>query len=199
MARTQAEDYEERREEIVRSAARLYAQKGFVGASIADLAKACKMSKSLIYHYYPAKEDILFDVMHAHVAALLETANGILARALKPAETLDAITNEFMNLYVGAAHRQKVLLNELGHLPKERRAIVTGIQNQLIDIVERVLVALRPDLPQALRRPAAMLYFGMINWTHIWMDPKGPARPPRIAKLAGGLFLEGFLKDKFPT
>jgi len=80
MARTQAADYGVRREAIVEKAARLYAERGFLGASISDLAKVCRISKSLIYHYYPSKEDILFDVMHSHVRALLDTAEAITAR-----------------------------------------------------------------------------------------------------------------------
>src|SRR6185437_11202433 len=64
MARTQAPDYEERRNAMLEKAAELYAERGFLGASLADLAASCRTSKSLIYHYYPSKEDILFDVMH---------------------------------------------------------------------------------------------------------------------------------------
>ena len=49
MARPQAADYDDRRAAIVEQAARLYAERGFLGASLSDLAKACKTSKSLIY------------------------------------------------------------------------------------------------------------------------------------------------------
>lgn len=84
MARTQAADFEKRREAIVEHAARLFAERGFLGASIADLAAACSTSKSLIYHYYASKEDILFDVMHAHVGALLDAAEEIAAQKIPP-------------------------------------------------------------------------------------------------------------------
>lgn len=199
MARTQAADYEERRSGIVEKAAKLYSDRGFLGASINDLARACKTSKSLIYHYYPSKEDILFDVMHSHVAALLEAAQNVLSQGLEPNATLRALTTEFMKHYVGAAERQKVLLNELHHLPKDRRTIIIGIQNKLIDIVQDVLGKLRPDLAKSpLKRPAAMLYFGMINWTHTWMDPSGPAKPPKIAELSANVFLDGFLDAALP-
>ena len=200
MARTQATDYGERREAIVEKAAKLYAERGFLGASIADLARACKTSKSLIYHYYPSKEDILFDVMHSHVAALLTTAQTVLGMQLSPTEALRAITMEFMKLYAGAAARQKVLLNELGHLPKERRAIIVGIQNRLIDMVDKLILEIRPELKArpALKRPAAMLYFGMINWTHTWMNPSGAAAPAKIAALSVNIFLDGLLKSEIP-
>jgi AcrR family transcriptional regulator len=200
MARTQAADYGERRDRIVEKAAKLYAERGFLGASVSDLAKACRTSKSLIYHYYPSKEDILFDVMHSHVAVLLETAQTIAARPLAPKEKLRAITSEFMTHYVGAAARQKVLLNELGHLPKDRRAVIIAIQHKLVDTIQDILTQMRPELGgrTALKRPAAMLYFGMINWVHTWMDPSGAAKPAKIAELAANLFLDGIQGAEIP-
>jgi hypothetical protein len=74
MARPQSPDYDKRRDAIVAAAARLYAEKGFKGASIADLAGACRTSKSLIYHYFPSKEDILYDVMASHLELLAAAA-----------------------------------------------------------------------------------------------------------------------------
>ena len=146
MARTQAPEFEERRARIVERAAELYAVRGFLGASISDLAKACHTSKSLIYHYYASKEDILFDVMHSHVAALLAAADAIMARPTSAREKLSAITREFLALYVGAAARHKVLLNELKSLPPERRATIVGVQRKLIDIVERLIGEIEPRL-----------------------------------------------------
>jgi AcrR family transcriptional regulator len=200
MARTQAADYEERRASILEKAAELYAERGFLGASLSDLAQVCGVSKSLIYHYYPSKEDILFDVMHSHIAMLLTATEAVAARNLPPKEALRVITAEFMKHYVGAAARQKVLLNELNHLPKDRRAVIVDIQHKLIDFVQDILANLRPDLGgrAALRRPAVMLYFGMINWTHTWMDEAGQAKPSKIAELAVNIFLDGILEAAIP-
>jgi len=198
MARTQAADFEERRAAIVEHAARLFADRGFLGASIADLAEACDTSKSLIYHYYDSKEDILFDVMHSHVRALLDAAEEIVAREADPAAKLRQLTLAFVRLYVGAAARQRVLLNELQRLSKEQRAIVIGIQRRLIAIVEGILGELRPDLGSPMKAPAAMLWFGMINWMHTWLDPHGRVEPGRIAELAVNVFLEGISRTEIP-
>ncbi|MEI9930208.1 MAG: TetR/AcrR family transcriptional regulator [Rhizomicrobium sp.] len=201
MARTQAADYEERRDAIVEQAANLFAARGFLGASLSDIADACNTSKSLLYHYYPSKEDILFAVMHSHVAALLDAAQTVVAQTLEPAQTLRMLTREFMKRYVGAAARQKVLLNELGNLPSERRKAIVDIQHQLIEIVHDVLTKLRPDLSshESLKRPAVMLYFGMINWTHTWMDEAGAAKPALIADLAANIFLGRISQDRALT
>jgi AcrR family transcriptional regulator len=201
MARTQAADYAERRERIVGAAAQLFAERGFLGASIADLAGVCHTSKSLIYHCYASKEDILFDVMHSHVRDLLDAAEDIACQPLAPATKLKEMTLSFMQLYLGAADRQRVLLNELDQLPEDQRKIVIGIQHRLIEIVERVLAELRPELSgrNALRTPGAMLYFGMLNWTHTWLNPDGRAKPAKIASLAANIFLEGLMKAEIPV
>ncbi|HEY1837668.1 MAG: TetR/AcrR family transcriptional regulator [Rhizomicrobium sp.] len=201
MARTQAADYEKRRERIVEAAAGLFADKGFLGASIADIAEACDISKSLIYHYYASKEEILFDVMHSHVKALLDLAERIAAQRDTPEKKLRAMTREFIQLYVGAASRQRVLLNELENLTADQRKIVVGIQHNLIHIVEEIIAQLRPALSgrNPLATPAAMLYFGMINWMHTWLDASGRAKPARIAELTANIFLDGLVKGDVPS
>ena len=201
MARTQAADYEKRRERILESAAHLFADRGFLGASIADIASACRMSKSLIYHYYGSKEDILFDVMHSHVEVLLDAAQGIAAGPGHAEDKLRLMTRRFVQLYVGAADRQRVLLNDLDNLRPDQREIVVAIQQRLIGIVEDLVGTIRPALSgkNPLNAPGAMLYFGMINWMHTWLDPKGRAKPARIAELAVNIFLDGLSRAEIPA
>ncbi len=193
MARKQAADYEQRREAIIDHAADLFAIKGFLGSSVADLADACNTSKSLIYHYYPSKEDILHAVMSSHVEQLAAAASEVAASALDPASRLSQLSRRFMRLYVGAAARQKVLLNDMVHLPPDRRTeIVTG-QRALVGLVETILADLHPPLADdaARRKAAAMLFFGMINWTHTWMRPDGPLDADAVADMATSMVLKG--------
>ncbi|HYF23779.1 MAG TPA: TetR/AcrR family transcriptional regulator [Caulobacteraceae bacterium] len=193
MARTQAADYEQRREDIVEKAAALYARHGFLGASVADLAEACGSAKSLIYHYFASKEDILFEVMASHIEALGEAVEQVRSTHAPAAERLRMLTRAFMRLYVGAADRHKVLLNELDRLPAARRAEIVERQRALVSAVEALLAELRPDLngDRARLRPLAMLFFGTINWTHTWYDPAGPATPEQVADMAADLVLGG--------
>lgn len=175
------------------TAAALYAQKGFLGASVAELAEACETSKSLIYHYYPSKEDILYDVMDSHVQSLVDAATRI-ENEPGPAETrLRALAHELMTLYNGAQAYQKILLNELPNLPEGRRAMIVKRQRDVLDVVDRLLIAIRPGLAKkpAQRRPIVMMFFGMLNWTHIWFDPAGPVKAAFVADLATDMFLGG--------
>ncbi len=100
-----------------------------------------------------------------------------------------------MELYVGARPRAAEPLNELRHLPRERRAIVprTGSSQWSRNIL-KIHLPYAPTSTGAwdLKLPAAMLYFGMINWTHTWMDPSGPG--PKPAKIA----LDGLIDGTVP-
>jgi AcrR family transcriptional regulator len=97
MARPQSPDYDRRRAAILAAAARLYARRGFRGASIAELAKACKASKSLVYHYFSSKEDILLQVMASHLDALVAAAAETTRSGTAEAR-LRALTLAFMRL-----------------------------------------------------------------------------------------------------
>jgi AcrR family transcriptional regulator len=196
MARTQAADYDERKLAIVEAASALYATRGFNGASVADLAERCKTSKSLIYHYYQSKEDILFDVMISHVRALDEAAREAVAGEVVAPEKLRRLAHAFMELYVGAADRHKVLLNELDNLDDKRRAEIVKIQRGLIEIVQRLLAEIQPALKRRASESyaAAMLFFGMINWTHTWFDPSGPVSADAIADMAVDVTLGGLAR-----
>src|SRR5690606_38648967 len=121
-------------------------REGYNGASVADLAKRGKISKSLIYHYYQSKDDILYDVMISHVRALEAAAKEATAGTEAPERKLRELTHRFMALYVNAADRHKVLLNDLDHLPKARRAEIVAVQRRLIEMVQRLLVEIEPGL-----------------------------------------------------
>jgi AcrR family transcriptional regulator len=192
LARPQAADYDDRRQAMLDRAAALYARDGFQGASIADLAQACGVSKSLLYHYFGSKEDILFEIMSDHVEHLRQVAREALAAApADPAARLSALTHVFLRAYVGAADRHKVLVNDLDRLPEERRRTVVAAERELIDMVGEALAGLgsRYGETKAERRATTMLYFGMINWTHTWYEPEGAVGIEALADRAVAIWL----------
>ena len=193
MARTQSADYEQRREAIVKAAAGLFASGGFQGTSVSQLAAAANTSKSLIYHYYPSKEDILYAVMASHIDLLVADVAEIMAGNPDPAERLSKLIRRFMSHYVGAADPQKVLLNELDSLPRSKRDIVVAKQRTIVDGVQGLLVALDPSVARdpARARVKTMLLFGMINWTHTWFDAAGPLSADDISAMVLEVIVPG--------
>ncbi|HNR76776.1 MAG TPA: TetR/AcrR family transcriptional regulator [Parvularculaceae bacterium] len=186
MARKQAPDYEEKRDAIVDEAAKLFAEKGFAGASLADLAYACDMSKSLFYHYYPSKEAILYAVMKGHMDDLLTAVDD--AKSAAP-DSLGAFARRLLRLYAGAAAKQKVLLYELANLPKAERDEIVAKERRLIAHVEGLIADARPGVGKARLKATAMLFFGMLNWTHTWLKPSGAVSRDDVADMAAKMAL----------
>jgi len=187
MARKQAADYEEKRDAIVDEAARLFAEKGFAGASLADLAYACDMSKSLFYHYYPSKEAILYAVMAGHMDDLLTAVED--ARAAAAPEDLRAFARRLLRLYAGAAPKQKVLLYELSNLPAGERDEIIAKERRLIAHVENLIGKARPLADKTRLKAQTMLFFGMINWTHTWLKAGGAISRDQVADMAAKMAL----------
>jgi len=187
MARTQADDYDEKREAIVEAAATLFAARGFDGASLAGLADACGMSKSLFYHYYPSKEQILFAVIDGHLETLLtaidERPSG------DPGEALGRFARLMLRHYAGAADRQKVLLYELARLPEPERRQIVAKERKLVAFVEAIVARDDPAADEAVRRARTMLFFGMLNWTHTWLKPGGGMSRDEVADLAAATII----------
>src|SRR5919109_5412708 len=52
------------RQEILRTAARLFQQRGYHATSMNDVAAALKLSKGGLYHHFQSKDEILFNLMN---------------------------------------------------------------------------------------------------------------------------------------
>ena len=125
-----------------------------------------------------------------------QRAFNALAGSAGPEQKLRDLTQLFMALYVGAADRHKVLLNDLDYVPKARRAEIVEVQRGLIESVRKLLVEIEPSLKKqtGASLTAAMLFFGTINWTHTWYDPKGAVAPEALANMAVDLTLGGIAR-----
>lgn len=193
MARTQAADYGDRRRRILEKAADLYAEKGYARSSISELAAACNASKSWLYHYYPSKEAILFDIMSFHVLELKEAAEKSLSEEGSPEQKFRWLIREFMSIYVGAGSKHVILLNDLGCLSQAQQKEILDLQGQVVDVVLGLVLEMKPELREhgVYEKPVAMALMGMINWTHTWFREDGPINHQQFADLAADLFLGG--------
>lgn len=61
--RTQAERTRQRKEQLIRAAARFFGQYGFHGARLADIAKAAGVTEPGLLHHFPSKEHLFMEVL----------------------------------------------------------------------------------------------------------------------------------------
>lgn len=174
MARSRAKDYDDKRLAILHRSAELFAAAGYVGTSMNTIADVCRVSKALLYHYYPDKEAILFDILSSHLQQLVAAVQEASASAVDPVERLRAIVGTLLELYRHADAEHQVQIASLKLLPKDKQQPLLASERVLVEIMSDALAAVVPAAKQKrVLKPLTMSVFGMLNWHYMWFREGG--------------------------
>lgn len=200
MARTKSAGFETQRAAIRDAAAQLFARKGYASASIADVARACGVSKALLYHYYDDKEAVLADIALTYLERLAAIVADVEAQGLPPAAHLRRLIEAFMAEYEHSAARHRVLVQDVKYLERAHRSRVLARQRKVVEGFADVIARLAPEATRAeLSKPLTMILFGMINWTFTWLKDRGPLAYSDMAPIVADLFLGGIGRIRAPA
>src|SRR5512147_1949331 len=157
MARGRSADYDLNRETIVRTATRLFAQQGYPGTSMSDLARECGISKPLLYHYVSDKYELLREITEGHVTRLEALVGELESQGLAPAPRLRELIRRFVHEYAQARHDHGVLTQDVKFLePKDRNRVLRKARAVVAAFAATIAQA-RPDLANAaLDKPLTM-------------------------------------------
>lgn len=194
MTRVRAGDYEAKKQTILDKAAALIARKGFDQATMLDVANACGTSKSHIYHYFPSKEELLYAIIHEHITRQAADLVRIVALPLPAQERFAQFVECFMR---GAARERDehiMLMNDLKYLPRAQLQQIRALEVRMTELLEGLLAELNPELmePHRVRKPYALLLYGMMIWTFSWYRRSGDISPQELAARISHLFVNGF-------
>src|SRR5471032_1614322 len=109
----------ERRTELTRAAARLFAQHGYQGTSLADLAEALGVQKPSLYHHIESKEDLLWDVASAGAEAF-HTALDVVPGDAPAAERIRLALRGHLGVVSAQLDVSTVFVREWRYLTGER-------------------------------------------------------------------------------
>lgn len=118
MART-PKIVEDRREQIMDAAIRVFAQKGFLKATNKDIAREAGITPGLIYYYFESKEALLSAIIEARSPIHLLKTLPSQALALPPETFVRFILGQVLTIVEGEAFigLLRVLLPEMIHNP----------------------------------------------------------------------------------
>ena len=180
MVRTIAKDYDAKRDRILTAAAGVFAERGVAGASMAEVAKACDISKGNIYHYYDSKLAMLFDILDSYLYRLRDRTVAVQLDANNVQTSLETLCIEILDAYQGMDHEHKIQTEGIPLLPEDQQTTLKGYQRDMVRHLESFLIVSNKNLQanSETRRAAAMSVFGMLNWFYMWntrQDAKGRA------------------------
>ncbi len=190
MARSRAKDYDDKRLSMLHRSAELFAASGYVGTSMNTIADACGVSKALLYHYYPDKEAILFDILSSHLETLVAAVRKASASAGDPIERFRTIVGTLLELYRHADAEHQVQIASLKLLPKDKQQPLLASERILVRIMSDALAAAVPAAKQKrVLKPLTMSVFGMLNWHYMWFREGGPMTRAEYAQFVAQLVL----------
>lgn len=179
---------EVRRNQLVDTALRLFAEKGFENTTIKDVAGAVGVTQGLIYHYFESKEELLFAAADKH-GFLPEMRQILAASQERPAdEVLLEIATGFYALLEDRKDLVRVFFRESRINPEVEKRLASTI-GEGVELLARYLEArvaageLRPHDPEVAAR--SLLY--TIQMLHLTRVPADPFVPELVENTLRGI------------
>jgi AcrR family transcriptional regulator len=163
-------------------ALRVFAERGFDGSSMDDVARAAGIAKASIYHHISGKEELLRRGLNRALTALFAVLDEPDAAGGRPIERLRYIYRRVATLALELRFELTVLVRVRGNSGAERDAMVRrrAFDEAVTAIVRSAQTAGEFD-PQLDASLAVRLMFGMVNSIVEWYKPDGPLPIERIA------------------
>ena len=186
------------KEKIINCAALLFAKYGYNATSIKSIAESCKVSKSLIYHYYFSKEDMLYDIAQSHINKLISIIDDCYRLKFENNQLkLKKIISQFMIEYKTSKNRHKILIQDIEFLKPSRQKKIKSLQMKVVRSVAEILKKINPQIDEVKDLiPVTMGLFGMINWTFTWINPSGKMTYKDVSDLFTNIFINGLKRIK---
>ena len=177
-------------------AAKLFAQSGYPSAKMQDIAKACGTSKSALYHYFPAKDDLLFAMLEEHLQEAISLVEKADVEAKTDGEQFARFVQRWIQKSAKARRRNMVAMNDVKYLPKSLQKRIVVLEIAATDAIAARLRRLNSTLPKHLYKPYTMLLLGMLNYTDTWFNASGKVKPAELAERISRLFLARFVTER---
>jgi TetR/AcrR family transcriptional regulator, cholesterol catabolism regulator len=162
-----------RRNELTRQAARLFAEKGYHGTSIGDLAEAMGVQKGSLYAHIESKADLLWEVARDGATAF-HAALDTVPDELKATEKIRLALRAHLGVVAEQLDVATVFIREWRYLDGERREEFLAERRRYEERFRalfregRELGELRTDLDDAT---ATLLALSAANWAYTWLRP----------------------------
>jgi AcrR family transcriptional regulator len=162
-----------RRNELTRQAARLFAERGYHGTSIGDLAEAMGVQKGSLYAHIASKQDLLYETMREGASAFHGALDAI-AEGLPVTERIRLALRAHLRTVSEQLDVATVFVREWRYLEGERRDEILAERRRYEERFRalfregRELGELRTDLDEAT---AALLALSAANWAYTWLQP----------------------------
>ncbi|MFD5629813.1 MULTISPECIES: TetR/AcrR family transcriptional regulator [unclassified Streptomyces] len=175
-----------RREQILKEAARLFAERGFHGVGVDEIGAAVGISGPGLYRHFPGKDAMLAELLVGISGQLLTGAKRRVAEAdgNPPERVLDSLIEGHIDFALDDRPLITLHDRELDRLRDSDRKLVRQLQRQYVELWVEVVREVYPALAEPAARSAVHSVFGLLNSTpHLGRPGALPGRAATAALL----------------
>ncbi len=129
----------EKYQKIIQAATRVFAQKGFYNAKVADVAKEAQVADGTIYLYFKNKDDLLISIFENSMDTFTAEVQKIISGALDPVEKLKRFINLHLELVKSNQDTAQVLQIELRQSSKFMKEYAATKFRDYLNLVSQIL------------------------------------------------------------
>ena len=187
--------YDEKLQQLLKSAAKIFAEKGFHHTSVRDISRATRMSLAGLYYYFETKEELLYLIQERCFLTLLQRWEQAASASTDARGRIRAFAENHLSFFLHNMHEMKVMAHEDESLSGEFQEKILVLKRRYVKVLMDLIGELqeheggkRVDL-----RVATFALFGMMNWIYTWYQPKRDLPFPQLIEQMLRLYFYGLI------
>jgi TetR/AcrR family transcriptional regulator, cholesterol catabolism regulator len=187
--------YDEKLQLILKTSAKIFAEKGFHHTSVRDIARATKMSLSGLYYYFTTKEELLFLIQERCFVTLLQGWESAVDPQSDVRARIHAFAENHLSFFLHNMPEMKVMAHEDESLTGDFEDKILVLKRRYVKIIMDLIAELQgQDGGKAIDlRVATFALFGMMNWIYTWYQPKRDLPFPQLIEQMLRIYFFGLL------
>jgi AcrR family transcriptional regulator len=161
---------------IIASAVALFAEQGFDATTVQQVVDRAEVTKGALYHYFDAKDDLLYEIYHALIGTQTAALEEIAAKGLGDAATIRAILVNVVRTTVDRLPEAKVFFREAHKLDADRHAAFRADRRRYHEGFRTVIEKGQASGEFATTVPSdtvVQIAMGVVNQLPVWYRPDG--------------------------
>ena len=186
-----------RKEQVIRSAAQLFREKGYAASSMRDLAQKLGIEAASLYSHIKSKEEILQSLCFDMATEFRKSLQEVESKKVSASEKLKLGIIGHIQVMAKDLVASAVFMNEHRHLsqPYLRDFLLLRINyiNRFKDIIEEGID--KGEFKENIdKKLAVMTLFSSLNWMPMWYDPHSNVMPADIGQQLADMLVTGLKK-----
>jgi TetR/AcrR family transcriptional regulator, cholesterol catabolism regulator len=188
--------YDEKLQQILKTSAKIFAEKGFHRTSVRDISRTTGMSLAGLYYYFTTKEELLYLIQERCFITLLQRWERAATPDMDVRSRIRVFAENHLSFFCHNMPEMKVMAHEDESVTGAFQDKILVLKRRYVKVLTDLIAELKQgeDGKQVDSRVATFALFGMMNWIYTWYQPKRDVPFPQLIEQMLRIYFFGVLR-----